>query len=245
MNRVEEYIRAKLFSDYLTSSSNRMDKAEKCIREKPSGWYYADLAVAIVTVLGLGFTWISIIYQAIFYIPVIAFAAIIIVLLCKKYYLVRLAKPWRIAAGFIRVTLYAVVLLSFAVPFIMFTSDDPALYPVQKEIYRLNYVDRGERVLYFLPDNIPDDAGDYKIKMFPGLMQAEDYIRIEFFTSSGQLTEYRNFAQSCGAVKTEAICVNEVTGREETVESWKFHIYGDRYAVYFIWPESGYFTLTW
>ena len=221
-----------------------MDKAKENIRAKPSGWLYADIAVAAVTVLGVWLTFLGIAYVIAFYVSVFAFIACIIVTLCRKLYSVKLSKPWRIVTGVIRGALYAIALSAFAVPVIMVMSE-PALYPVQKAIYRLNYVDRGESTLYFLPDNIPDDAGDYKIKMFPGLMQAEDYIRIEFSTSSEQLTEYRNFAQSCGAVKTEAICVNEMTGREETVESWKFLIYGDRYAIYFIWPESGYFTITW
>lgn len=228
-----------------------MDNAEENIRIKPSGWYYADLAVAVVTLLGLGFTGLSIIYHAaIFYVPVIAFFAIIIVGLSKKRYTHKLSKPCRIAAGIIRGTLYAIVLFSFAVPVIMDKSE-PALYPLQKAIYLKNYTDP-ESIFDFLPDNIPSNAENYRVRFVPKFLQGEANIQIDFFTDPPQLEEYRNYAQSRGAVKLnrkdgwEQAYINERTGREEAVEIWEFPARtGGYHAVYCICPESGYFMIYW
>lgn len=219
-----------------------MDKAEENIRIKPSGWYYADLAVAAVTVLGLGFTGINMVYHVIFYVPVIAFILFNIVFSCKEHYTHKPSKPWRIASGVIRGVLYAIALFSFAVPVIMEKSE-PDLYPLQKTIFSFNYTDRGKSTLYFLPDKIPRNARDYKIEMFPGLLQEKDRIRIEFFTTSEWLAVYRSHAQSCGAVKSTERYENKKTGMEESAEVWKFRIYEERYAVYYICPESGYFMI--
>lgn len=228
-----------------------MDRAEENIRPKPSGWLYADLAVAAVTVLGVWLTFIGMAYVVAFYVSVFAFIACIIVTLCRKLCSYKLSKPWRIVTGVIRGVLYAIALSAFAVPFFM-KAQSPALYPVQRAIWCSNYVDRGESTMYFLPDNIPDDAGDYKIKMFPGVLQAEPYIQLEFSTSDRQLAEYRNFAQGCRAVKVETNkgwqeYLNEKAGREQTVEAWQFPVpTGGRYhATYYICPESGYFMITW
>lgn len=226
-----------------------MNKAGEYI--KPSGWLYADIAVAAVTVLGVWFTFLGMAYVITLYVSGFAFIACIIVTLCRKHYSVKLSKPWRIVTGGIRGALYVIALSAFAVPVIMAMSK-PALYPVQKEIYSFNFSDRGESVLYFLPDNIPDDVGDYKIVMAPGVLQAEAYIQIEFSTSSEQLEEYRSFAQGCRAVKVETNkgwqeYLNEKAGREQTVEAWQFPVpTGGRYhATYYICPESGYFLIVW
>ncbi|MDE7293974.1 MAG: hypothetical protein K2N72_06090 [Oscillospiraceae bacterium] len=227
-----------------------MDKAEENIRPKPSGRYKADLTVAAVTFLGLWFTFL-VAYWFSMVVSHIALIAGIIVFVCRKLYSNDLSKPWRIVTGVIRGVLYAVALSALALPFFM-KVQSPFLYPVQKSVYSFNFADRGESVLYFLPDSIPEDASKYKIKMFPGVLQAEPYIQIEFSTSSGQLEEYRSFAQSCRAVKVETSkgwqeYLNEKAGREQTVEAWQFPVpTGGRYhATYYICLESGYFLIVW
>ncbi|MDE6592050.1 MAG: hypothetical protein K2K57_03175 [Oscillospiraceae bacterium] len=227
-----------------------MDKAEEYIRAKPSGWYKADLTVAVVTVLGVWFTFLGMAYRVALDVSIIALIAGIIVFARKKHYSDKLSKPRRIAAGVIRGVLYAIALSAFAVPFFM-KVQSPFLYPVQKAIYCFNFGDMRESTLYFLPDNIPDDAGEYKIKMVPGVLQSESFIQIEYSTSSEQLSEYRSFAQSCRAVKVETNkgwqeYLNEKAGREQTVEQWKFTApAGGYYASYYICPESGYFLIVW
>lgn len=227
-----------------------MDKAEVNIDAKPSGWYYADLTVAIVTVLGLCLTWVSMVYQTVAYIPFIALIAGIIVYSRKEYYADKLSKPWRIVTGIIRGALYAIALFSLSVPFIM-SADVPFIYPVQKAVYLKNYTDP-ESIFGFLPDTIPSNAENYKVRFVPKVLQGEAYIQIEFFTDRLQLEKYRAYAQSCGAVKTEANkgwqeYLNEKTGTAEGAEAWEFPAStgGGCRAAYYICPESGFFMITW
>lgn len=228
-----------------------LDKADENIRIKPSGWYYADLAVAVLTVLGLWFTMTPVMFWAFSRVLIIALIAGIIVYARKKYYADKLSKPWRIAAWVIRGTLYALALFSLSTPFII-SADLPVLYPLQKAIYLKNYTNP-ESIFDFLPDNIPSNAENYRVRFVPKFLQGEANIQIEFFTDPPQLEEYRNYAKSRGAVKLnrnegwEQAYINERTGREEAAEIWEFPApTGGGYpASYCICPESGYFMIYW
>lgn len=225
--------------------------APECGREqvkaKPSGWYYADLAVAIAVFVGLGVTWMALAYNVIFHVPAAALVIAVAVSSCKRLYSKKPPKPLRIALGVVRGMLYAAGAASFAVPVIMM-SDEPELFPLQQAIYRENYSDRGESIFYFLPDKIPENAADYNIRMVPALLQGAPYIQIEFFTDTAQLDNYREYAVSCGAVMETPgdgwqKYLTEKTG-SSYVEAWKFPSNGYT-PYYYICPESGYFMITW
>ncbi|MCM1578969.1 MAG: hypothetical protein NC078_09245 [Ruminococcus sp.] len=221
---------------------------EAYVSPKPSGWYYADMAVAVGTVLWQWFTFTAMIFRAVAYVPFIALGAGMIVHSRKEYYADKLSTPWRIVTGTIRAGLYALALFSCSLIFIM-GADEPALYPLQKAVYMKNYREP-ENIFLFLPDNIPLDAKNYKAQFTPAFLQGSAFIRIEFFTESTQLNKYRDFAKKCGAVKTSAHdswaeYIAGTAGITETPEEWQFPVKGGYHAYYYIWPESGYFMILW
>lgn len=230
-----------------TSAEISGDNGQEQVKQNVSGWYYADITAAIAVFIGLGATWAGMAYYVICHVSVAAFVIAVTVNLCKKLYCKKPPKPLRIFLGVVRGVLYSVGAASLAVPVIMM-SDAPVLFPLQQAIYRENYSDRGERIFHFLPDKIPKNAADYKIRMVPAILQGEPYIQIEFFTDNAQLDSYREYAESCGAVRETPAdswkeYLTEKTSSSEA-EAWKFP--ADGYTpYYYICPESGYFMITW
>lgn len=155
----------------------------------------------------------------------------------------------RVIMGIVRTVSYTAALTVVGL-YCMQASKQPVFYPVDKAVFCANYTDPDE-MFFFLPDKIPSDARDYHRSFVPAWQDGAN-IRIEFFTDTAQLEEYRNFAQSCGAVKTETNkdwqeYLNERTGREEAVEVWEFPEPkgGGSHAIYYICPESGYLMIDW
>ncbi|MDE7293975.1 MAG: hypothetical protein K2N72_06095 [Oscillospiraceae bacterium] len=229
-----------------------MKKAEcaenKSAKGKVSAWYYVDFAVSLLAcVFSFLITAFLRIYFIFFAIELVCFVSV-----CTLIYSYK--KPPETRAGrvlmrTVRVTVYTAAL---AGAFLLFMpSDIPVLYPVDKAVFVFNYTDTD--MFYFLPDKLPSNARNYYGRFVPGFGQGSAGIRIEFFTDTAQLEEYRSFAQSCGAVKTENKggweqgYINEKTGREEAVEIWEFpKPEGGGYrANYYICPESGYFMIVW
>ena len=224
------------------------NKSAKSANGRVSAWYYVDFAVSLLAcVFSFLITAFLRIYFIFFAIELVCFVSVCI--LIYSYKKPPEARAGRVLMRTVRVTVYTAAL---AGAFLLFMpSDIPVLYPVDKAVFCFNYTDTD--MFYFLPDKLPSNARDYHGRFVPGFGQGSAGIRIEFFTDTAQLEEYRSFAQSCGAVKTnnkgsrEQKYVNEWTGRVEAVEVWKFpEPRGDgHHATYCICPESGYFMIVW
>ena len=183
------------------------EQGQEKIKEKVSGWYYADLAVSIAVVIGLGATGVSLFWAFSFgrkLVSLVPVAAVIIgaaVFVYKDKYRVQLSKPLRIVSGIIRVVLYSAAAAAFALPCIMRLGDSPVFYNIQREIFSENFADCGEEFLRYIPDKIPKNAVDYTIRCSPRFLQAEAHFEISYAASPEQLEEYRDFAEANGAKK--------------------------------------------
>ncbi|MDE7293976.1 MAG: hypothetical protein K2N72_06100 [Oscillospiraceae bacterium] len=229
-----------------------MKKAEcaesKNAKNKVSAWYYIDFAVNML-VSPFAF-FVSMFYAVYLKFWAILFVCFIVMCIFPDYY----QKPpparfIRVIMGIVRTVSYTAALAVVSL-YCMQGSKQPVLYPVDKAIFCANY-DDPDKMFFFLPDKIPSDARDYHSMFAPAWLDGAS-IRIEFFTDTAHLEEYRSFAQSCGAVKTETNkdwqeYLNERTGREEAVEIWEFpKPEGGGYrATYYICPESGFFMINW
>ncbi len=222
--------------------------ANKSVKSKVSAWYYVDFAVSL---LACAFSFLITaflrIYFIFFVIELVCFVAVCI--LIDSYKKPPETRAGRVLMRTVRVTVYTAAL---AGAFLFFKPlDSPVLYPVDKAVFCFNYTNTDK--FYFLPDKMPSNARDYHRMFMPGFGPGSPGIRIIFSTDTAQLEEYRNFAQSCGAVKTNnkrdwvQKYINERTGIEEDVEAWDFPKPegSSYYATYYICPESGYFMITW
>lgn len=236
-----------------TSGSISGENGQEQGREKVSGWYYADLAVAIVALVLTSGSWLPFMFCMLRPFPGIFLAAGILVFASKGHYRknVRGGRPRRIAAGIGRGIFYAAALTAVGLNYAAISAE-PALYPVRKAIYCFNYGDMAESIFCFLPDKIPGNAENYQITMSPRFLQGEAIVGLKFITDKAWLDSYRDRAADCGAVKKNAgslwqKSVKEATGIEEALELWEFprQEYGGHRAVCVIGPESGYFMITW
>ncbi|MDE6592049.1 MAG: hypothetical protein K2K57_03170 [Oscillospiraceae bacterium] len=220
----------------------------KSAKNRVSAWYYIDFAVNLL-VSPFAF-FISFFYTIYFKFFAIEFVCFFVMCIFPDYY----KKPpaahlIRVIMGIVRAVVYTVALTVVALS-CMQASKQPVFYPVDKAVFCANYTDPDE-MFFFLPDKIPSNARDYQRSFMPGWLDRAS-ISIDFFTDTAQLEEYRNFAQSRGAVKVETNkdlqeYLNERTGREEAVEVWEFPEpkSGGYHATYCICPESGYLMINW
>lgn len=94
----------------------------------------------------------------------------------------------------------------------------PVFYNIQREIFGEMFADHGKGFLRYIPDKIPENAGDYTIRCSPRFLQAEAYFEISYVTSPEQLEEYRNFAEANGAKKRSqmsSIIKHQLTNRQK------------------------------
>lgn len=223
------------------------EQGQEKIKEKVSGWYYADLAVAIAVVVGLGATGVSLFWAFSFgkgLVSLAPVAAAIIgatVFVYKDKYQVQLSEPLRIASGIVRGILYTVAAAAFALTYIMRLGDSPVFYNIRREIFSENFADHGEDFLRYIPDKIPKNAEDYEIICSPRFLQAEAHFEISYVTSPEQLEEYRDFAEAKGAIKKDTSEFNYHTSAYEQAEVWSFPSKNGNQNQYIIFPESGYF----
>ena len=226
------------------------EQGQEKVKEKVSRWYYADLAVSIAVIVGLGATGVSLFWAFSFgrkLVSLAPVAAAIIgaaVFVYKDKYQVQLSKPLRIVSGIVRGILYTAAAAAFVLPCIMRLGDSPVFYNIQREIFSENFADRREDFLRYIPDKIPENAGDYTIRCSPRFLQAEAYFEISYVTSPEQLEEYRNFAEANGAKKKISNEFNYQTSAYEQAEIWSFPSTKgySNYNQYVIYPESGYFV---
>lgn len=230
-----------------TDKISREQEQEK-IKEKVSGWYYADLAVSIAVIIGLGVTGVSLFWAFSFGRKLVSLAPVAAVIIgaavfaYKDKYRVQLSKPLRIASGIVRGILYTAAAAAFVLPCIMRLGDSPVFYNIQREIFSENFADRGEDFLRYIPDKIPENAGDYTIRCLPRFLQAEAHFEISYATSPEQLEEYRDFAEANGAKKKISNEFNYQTSAYEQAEIWSFPSAKGNHNQYVIYPESGYFV---
>lgn len=193
-------------------------------QEKVSRWYYADLAVSIAVIVGLGATGVSLFWAFSFgrkLVSLAPVAAAIIgaaVFVYKDKYQMQLSKPLRIVSGIVRGILYTAAAAAFAIPCIMLFVKSPVFYNIQREIFGEMFADHGKGFLRYIPDKIPENAGDYTIRCSPRFLQAEAYFEISYVTSPEQLEEYRNFAEANGAKKRSqmsSIIKHQLTNRQK------------------------------
>lgn len=221
------------------------NKSSKSANGKVSAWYYVDFAVSFLACFFSFFPSAFFrVYFIIFATQLVCFVAVSI--LIYGYKKNPETKPGRVLMRTVRVMVYTAALAGL---FVFHKPSGPVFYPVDKFVFCANY-DDPDKMFFFLPDKIPSDARDYHSMFEPGWLDGA-YIQIEFFTDTEQLNEYRNFAQSCGAVKTDSKeCseyryASERTGSGENVEIWEFpRPEGGCRAKYCICPENGFFMIT-
>lgn len=223
------------------------EQGQEKIKEKVSGWYYADLAVAIAVLIGLGATGVSLFFsfsiKLVFLAPVAAAIIGAAVFVYKDKYQLQLPKPLRIVSGIVRGILYTAAAVAFAIPCIMLFVKSPVFYNIQREIFGEMFADHGKGFLRYIPEEIPENAENYSITCFPGFVQNGPHFMISFSTTQEQLDEYRDFAKANGAAlwsTNEEL--NRSTDCYEPAEQWVFtsSLYHSTY--YLIYPESGYFV---